>query len=125
MEIAEIRAVAEDESLRRAARQAARKQAGGVAGLARSLRISLRSLKRFLNGEHPGRGTLAMLEARIPSESRTEPHPATIGMALLVNQLPPRLRAPAREAVGLGLAGVFEAYGAPVPEWLKEDLLVP
>jgi hypothetical protein len=120
-----IRSVFDDESLRFATRRAAREHAGGVAGLAAALRISVRTLLRFLRGARPGRVTAGVLDARLRGGRGREPHAAGLGIALIVAELPAPLRAAVREAVGWEMARVLTLYGQPVPEWLDEELRQP
>jgi hypothetical protein len=115
----------EDENLRWAVRRAARGHAGGFAGLARSTGIRIPTLQRFLRGAHPGRSTGRALRASVPPGAGMRPHLAVLGLSVLIYALPQRLRMPARQALALGLANVYEAYGAALPEWLQEELRVP
>lgn len=94
---------------------------GSVEALAKHLTIDAGELGRFLDGERPG---LPLWDALTPF-AREQPRMADagmVGLALVVDQLPFRLRKGARTVLADCLVDFLGEKGEPRPEWLTLEL---
>lgn len=94
---------------------------GSITELARHLVVDERELRRFLEGERPG---LSLWDALTPF-AREQPEMADagmVGLALIVDRLPFRLRRRARTMLADSLVDFLGERGEPRPEWLTREL---
>ena len=118
--LADVEYAAAFEFLRYVVR-ARRAEFGSVAGVARHLVIDARELRRFVAGGHPGK---RLWDALAPF-AREQPEMADagmVGLALIVDRLPFRLRRRARTVLADSLEDFLRDSGEPRPPWLTREL---
>ncbi|HET7462067.1 MAG TPA: hypothetical protein VFJ82_12500 [Longimicrobium sp.] len=96
-------------------------ESGSVAALARHLVVEPRELRRFLAGERPGK----LLWDALTPFTREHPEMADsgmVGLALIVDRLPLRLRRRARTVLASTLDDFLREHGQPRPPWLEWEL---
>lgn len=94
---------------------------GSIARLAEHLVIDARELRRFLAGGRPGK----LLWDALTPFAREQPRMADsgmVGLALIVDRLPFRLRRRARTMLADALADFLRAHGEPRPPWLTREI---
>lgn len=94
---------------------------GSVAELARHLVVDARELRRFLAGGRPGK----LLWDALTPFAREQPRMADsgmVGLALIVDRLPFRLRRRVRTMLADSLVDYLLKHGEPRPHWLTREV---
>lgn len=94
---------------------------GSIDELAKHLVIDARELRRFLAGGRPGK----LLWDALTPFAREQPEMADsgmVGLALIADRLPFRLRRRARTMLADRLDEFLRDHGQPRPEWLTQEM---